>query len=401
MTAAGPAAYDRNVRAATAYVREHVIDVSIAGGLALALISLILVTPEGHATPGGRTVAIGCALLQAGSLAWIRDRPEPAMAVAVLAGIGMEVFTPNIGWLGQVAAVLSGYARLRPPRRSLVVLGMVVAGTPWKLAHGDWRSMLLAVAGPVIGWTLGELGRTRRLRRDEQERAARQRREEQDRQIVAQERARIARELHDVLAHTVSVIVVQAGAAADVFDARPDLARRALGSIDSAARSTLAELRVLLQTMGADAGAADAPQPGLAQLDALAGSLRATGLRVVLDRDADPGTPLPAAVDLSAYRIVQESLTNTLRHSQATRAHVTVRSAAGSVRVEISDDGPAREAGRTPGSGRRGIVGMRERARLLGGTLDAGPLPGGGFRVYADLPLEARVVTAAENPGGP
>jgi signal transduction histidine kinase len=251
------------------------------------------------------------------------------------------------------------------------VLGLLIAATPWKLAGGDWRNVLLAVAGPALGWSLGELGRTRRLRR-----------EDEQRRIAAQERDRIARELHDVLAHTVSVIVVQAAAAEDVFDRRPDLARKALGTIGSAARSTLAELRVLLQSVSADTGAG--PQPGLAQLDTLTDSLRSTGLRVEVRRD---DTELPAAVDLSAYRIVQESLTNTLRHSRARRAQVSVHCADGTVRLEISDDGPARAAGRVDGT-RRGIIGMRERARLLGGTLDAGPTPGGGFRVRADLPLE-------------
>jgi signal transduction histidine kinase len=377
MTAAPGAAYDRSVSGPVRCSREKIVDISVAGGLVLLLSALVLTTPGGPGSAGGYALALAGALVQGGSVAWIRRFPERAMAVAVLAGVVIEAVAPNVGWLGQVAAVLACYARLRPPRRSLVVLGILIAGTPWKLVHGDWRSMLLAIAGPVIGWSLGELARTRRLRREDEER-----------RIVAQERARIARELHDVLAHTVSVIVVQASAADDIFDTRPELARRALGSINTAARATLAELRVLLQTMSTDTDPApDAPQPGLAQLDALASSLQATGLRVVLDRDPPPGA-LPAAVDLSAYRIVQESLTNTLRHSQATRAHVTVRCAPGSVRLEISDDGPPRATGRVDGSGRRGIVGMRERARLLGGTLDAGPLPDGGFRVRADLPLE-------------
>jgi signal transduction histidine kinase len=361
--------------------REQIVDISVAGGLVLLLASLIVTTgvatTGGPGTAAGYAAALACALVQGGSVAWIRRYPEQAMAVAILAGAGIEAVAPGVGWLGQVAAVLACYAHLRPPRRSLWVLGILVAATPWKLVHGDWRSVLLAIAGPVIGWSLGELGRTRRLRREDEER-----------RIVTQERTRIARELHDVLAHTVSVIVVQAAAADDVFDTRPELARRALGSINSAARATLAELRVLLQTMSAEGDPEPgAPQPGLGQLDALASSLQATGLRVVLDRDGAPAA-LPAAVDLSAYRIVQESLTNTLRHSQATRAHVTVRCAPDSVRLEIRDDGPARAAGRVDGSGRRGIVGMRERARLLGGTLDAGPLPDGGFRVRADLPLE-------------
>jgi signal transduction histidine kinase len=350
----------------------RIIETSVAAGLFVLLAVLVVVTPGGPRTPAGLTAGLLLALVQAGSVAFIRRWPEPAMGVAILAGVGLEALAPDIGWLGQVAAVLACYARLRPPRRSLVVLALLVAATPWKLAGGDWRNVLLAVAGPALGWSLGELGRTRRLRR-----------EDEQRRIAAQERDRIARELHDVLAHTVSVIVVQAAAAEDVFDRRPDLARKALGTIGSAARSTLAELRVLLQSASADDDAG--PQPGLAQLDTLTDSLRSTGLRVELRRD---DTDLPAAVDLSAYRIVQESLTNTLRHSQATLAQVSVRCADGTVRLEISDDGPARPAGRTGESGRRGIVGMRERARLLGGTLDAGPTPGGGFRVRADLPLE-------------
>jgi signal transduction histidine kinase len=256
----------------------------------------------------------------------------------------------------------------------LWVLALLVAGTPWKLADGDWRNLLLAIAGPALGWALGELGRTRALRR-----------EEQRRRIVLQERERIARELHDVLAHTVSVIVVQAAAAEDVFDHRPEQARRALGTIATAARSTLTELRALLQTISADDPGAGRPQPGLAQLAELASALGATGLRVELRTEL---RELPAAVDRSAYRIVQESLTNTLRHSRATRAEVTVRCGADALVLEVSDAGPARAAGRVAGSGQRGIVGMRERAHLLGGSLEAGPAPGGGFRVRADLPLE-------------
>jgi signal transduction histidine kinase len=350
---------------------DRLVDAAIATGLFVLVGTLVLVTPGGPRTPAGVLAGLLLVLVQAGSVAFIRRRPEAAMAVAILAGIGLEVLTPDIGWLGQVAAVLACYARIRPPSRSLWVLALLVAATPWKLAGGDWRNLLLAVAGPALGWALGELGRTRQLRR-----------EDEQRRIAAQERERIARELHDVLAHTVSVIVVQAAAAEDIFDRRPDLARTALGTIGSAARSTLAELRVLLQSVSADTDAG--PQPGLAQLDTLTDSLRSTGLRVELRRD---DTTLPAAVDMSAYRIVQESLTNTLRHSHAHLAHVSVRCVDGSVRLEIRDDGPARAAGRVDGT-RRGIVGMRERARLLGGTLDAGPTAEGGFRVRADLPLE-------------
>jgi signal transduction histidine kinase len=371
-------AYDHGVTPDDAFPGGRRSGLGVAGGLFLLLTALILVTPNGPGTPVGYAAAIALAAVQAATLAVIRRQPEAAMAVAILAGVGLETLSPDIGWLGQVAAVLAAYAWLRPPSRSLWVLALLIAGTPWKLAEGgDWTNLMLAAAGPALGWALGELGRTRWLRRADLER-----------RIVTQERERIARELHDVLAHTVSVIVVQAGAARDVFDARPEMARTALERIDAAARATLAELRMLLQTMSAGDGPdPDGPQPGLDQLDSLAASLRATGLRVELDQAPNPG-PLPAAVDLSAYRIVQESLTNTLRHSQSGRARVVVRHDSTAVRLEISDDGPARPAGRLAGeTGRRGIVGMRERARLLGGTLDAGPRPGGGFAVTASLPL--------------
>ena len=404
--------------------RERIADLTGALVLALLLVGLVLVTPEGPATTAGRLLAVGCALVQAATVVFLRRRPEAAMAVAVAAGIAIEAMTPAVGWLGQVAAVLACYARVRPPRRSLWVLALLVAGTPWKLAGGDWRNLLLAAAGPALGWTLGELGRTRALRR-----------EEQRRRIVLQERERIARELHDVLAHTVAVIVVQAAAAEDVFDRRPEQARRALGTIATAARSTLTELRALLQTVSADDPSDNRPpsqpaqprlgqpgraqprlaqprlaasqlarsglaesglaesglapsqlgQPGLGQLAELVAALGATGLRVELHTDL---REVPAAVDRSAYRIVQESLTNTLRHSKATRAEVTVRCGPRALQLEVHDAGPARAVGRVSGSAQRGIVGMRERAHLLGGSLEAGPAPGGGFRVRADLPLE-------------
>ena len=191
-----------------------------------------------------------------------------------------------------------------------------------------------------------------------------------------------------MIAHSVSVIVVQASAAEDVFDTRPDQARAALRSIEQAGRDALRELRTLLGG-GASPGGPDPthPQPGLARLDELAEPLRLGGLDVVVRREGE-AAELPAGVDLSAYRIVQEALTNTLRHARATRAEVTVRYHDGAVELEIRDDGRGAPGALVNGAG-QGLVGMRERAALLGGTLEAGPLPGGGYRVHARLPLEA------------
>jgi signal transduction histidine kinase len=183
------------------------------------------------------------------------------------------------------------------------------------------------------------------------------------------------------------VIVVQAAAADDVFDERPDQARTALRAIESSGREALAELRRLLAAVRPDADEnPNRPQPGLGDLDELAAPLRAGGLDVVVQREGGP-TELPAGVDLSAFRIVQEALTNTLRHAGATRAEVTVRYDSEAVEVDVLDDGRGATSGGTPGGG-HGLVGMRERVALLGGTLEAGPLPrGGGYRVHARLPL--------------
>ena len=190
-----------------------------------------------------------------------------------------------------------------------------------------------------------------------------------------------------MIAHGVSVIVVQASAADDVFDSRPDQARAALRSIEQAGRDALRELRTLLA--GESPGDPDPthPQPGLARLDELAEPLRLAGLDVVVRREGD-AAKLPAGVDLSAYRIVQEALTNTLRHARATRAEVTVRYGDRAVELEVRDDGRGSPGADLNGAG-QGLVGMHERAALLGGTLEAGPLPAGGYRVHAQLPLEA------------
>jgi signal transduction histidine kinase len=230
--------------------------------------------------------------------------------------------------------------------------------------------------GLAVGaWALGEAGRNRRLAVEEEARRA-----------VTEEQARIARELHDVIAHSVSVIVVQAGAADHVFEERPDQARAALRSIEAAGREAQQELQRLLAAVrpGHDADSAH-PQPSLDRLDELARPLRAAGLQVEVRREG-PARALPAGVDLSAFRIVQEALTNTLRHARATRAEVIVRYSSDTLELSIFDDG--RGGGSTAGDGGGyGIVGMRERAAILGGTLEAGILDGGGYRVSARLPL--------------
>jgi signal transduction histidine kinase len=213
------------------------------------------------------------------------------------------------------------------------------------------------------------------------------------RRAVVEERARIAREVHDVVAHTLSVMVIQAGAADDVFVQRPEQAREALRAIETGARSALGELRLLLRAFGPDEGADEAaeerkPVPSLARLDELADTVRATGMTVHVHREGATAG-LPAAVDLAVYRIVQEALTNTLRHAVgADEVSVRVTAEREYVKVTVVDNGLTPQVRSAVAGAGRGLVGMQERARLLGGSLHAGPLAGGGFEVAARLPVE-------------
>jgi signal transduction histidine kinase len=207
---------------------------------------------------------------------------------------------------------------------------------------------------------------------------------------VEDERARIARELHDVVTHNVSVMVIQAGAARKVMDAAPGQAREALLAVEAGGRAALTELRHvmdLLTATGDDPAGEDelAPQPGLAQLPALVSRVRSTGVPVELTVPG-PLPAIPASVDLAAYRVVQEALTNAVRHAAGAPVRITVEHAPGAVRVEVVDSGGAPAAGVGPGNG-RGLIGLRERLAVLGGTLDAGPRLPGGYRVRAVLPL--------------
>jgi signal transduction histidine kinase len=201
-------------------------------------------------------------------------------------------------------------------------------------------------------------------------------------QAAAAERARIARELHDIVAHHLSVIVLQA--AGSRASGKP--AEATLEKIENSARQALAETRRLLGVLrDPDEEAGLGPQPGIGDLDDLAANVRAAGLPVHLVIDGDPAA-LPAAVDVSVYRIVQEALTNVLKHAGPARAEVTIGCAEDTVTVEVTDDGTA-EPGRQVPAGGHGLAGMRERAAVFGGELAAGPRPGGGFAVRARLPL--------------
>ena len=202
---------------------------------------------------------------------------------------------------------------------------------------------------------------------------------------VEQEQSRIARELHDIVAHHVSVIVATAGGAQKVFDAHPPQAREALSSIEMTGREALTEMRRLLGALSTQpTSSGRSPQPGLDQLPGLLTQIRRAGLAVDLSVEGTE-RPLEAGVELSAYRIVQEALTNSLKHAGPARARVKIQDRPDLLKLEVRDDG--RGSVRNPRPG-QGLVGMRERAALLGGTLDVRPMPGRGFRVLASLPVD-------------
>ncbi len=277
----------------------------------------------------------------------------------------------------------------------------VLTGTAMAAGPLPWYAQenLGIFAWTGIGATAGDAVRSRRAVvqaiRERAERAERTR-EEEARRRVAEERLRIARDLHDVVAHHIALVNVQAGVAAHVMDKRPDQAKEALGHVREASRSALNELRAtvgLLRQSG-DPEAPTEPAPGLDRLDELTGTFRSAGLHVEVAR-ADQGTTLPAAVDLAAYRIIQEALTNVQKHAGPhAKAEVSVVRVGPNIEITVLDDGSGENE--TQDGGGHGLLGMRERVSALRGTLTTGPRYGGGFRVHAILPLKNRTPTGED-----
>ncbi|MEU9356331.1 sensor histidine kinase [Streptomyces griseoloalbus] len=255
----------------------------------------------------------------------------------------------------------------------------------WLPPSGDrpasWNQELVIATWVVALVAVSELARTRREQwareRAERAQAARRRADE--------ERLRIARELHDVLAHSISVIHVQAGVGLALLDTDPEQARTALTTIKSQSKEALGEVRQVLDTLRAPGAAPRAPAPGLDRLPELVEQAASAGLTVTVE-----GRPpqLPPGADLAAFRIVQEALTNVVRHSGSREARVRIEQGGGRLRLRIDDDGPA--TGADAGGSGNGLAGMRERAAALDGTIEAGPRPDGGFRVLAVLPLDVK-----------
>ncbi len=395
------------------FLRRHPTGVDSFWAVFLFGISVLTVAVQqegGRDLPGVRSeaVIVPVVLLLCLVIALRRRMPEKMLLLAIgvgLAQLALDVATTaaNFAFLVIVYTVAATGARWA----SRLALAVGLCAAP--VAQLRWPEQDSSVLGTValmiftsvpfaLAWVLGDSIRTRRAYYEQlEERATRleKEREAQAKVAVAAERARIARELHDVVAHNVSVMVVQADGAAYVLDAAPDQAKKALETISSTGRQALAEMRRLLgvlRTGEHQEGGEYVPQPDVEQIDDLIQQCRTSGLPVDFKVEGTP-RPLPSGVELTAYRIVQEALTNTRKHGGP--------NAGASVRLVYFDDGlgllveddgkgaphELYEDGGADGEG-HGLIGMRERVGMVGGTLDAGPRPGGGFRISALLPLK-------------
>jgi len=379
-------------------VRSQVARVVVFDGLVVALVGAVVLVGSWRAAPwtgGARALDLWAYALMAAAVVALAARrvwPLATLVVTVALSVAYLAVGYPVGpfFLAPAVAMYSLAARW-PVRGSLVALGVgfvaLLAGhTPGLVEAG--RDELLAQTAAGAPWAAGWLGlpwAIGTLVRLGREGATRDR-EEEARRRAYEERLRVARDVHDVVGHGLAVINMQAGVALHVLGRRPDQAEVALEAIKTASKDALDELRATLAVFRQpdEADAPRRPTPGLDQLESLTADMADSGLPVELLVTGER-TCLPGAVDLAAYRIVQESLTNVLRHAGGATATVRVTHEPDTLDLEITDDGRGR-APRGDGRAGQGLTGMRERAAAVGGTLEAGPSGGGGFRVHARLP---------------
>jgi signal transduction histidine kinase len=342
--------------------------------------------------------ALARVLLLAGPAFLLLRNRRPVVSVFGVCAVALLYFGAGYPYgpivitvaVGAFAAVVSGRRRAAWWALGGLWVGYVLLAH-WLYAYlppaddeaAPWGQELAIAAWVVAILAASELVRVRReaWARAGAERAVAKRRR------ADEERLRIARELHDVLAHSISVINVQAGVGLALLDSDPEQARSALTTIKAASKEALGEVRQVLDTLRTPGDAPRAPAPGLDRLPELVEQAASTGLRVEVETEGDRAA-LPPGTALAAFRIVQEALTNVVRHSGSRTARVRISYAPGRLGLRIDDEGPA--TGSDAGGSGSGLVGMRERAAALGGTIEAGPRPDGGFRVRADLPVQPK-----------
>lgn len=335
-------------------------------------------------------------VLSALPLAARRRYPLAAFAVVMTATLAM---VDDASWISVLTCVIGAYSAVVHSRyRMWAMAALVIAAVLAGLAFRDTEPILPGWSSPavvlLIAGVLAGLVRTwKRQLAASRDRYARlqQTQEEATRRAVEEERARIAAELHDVVTHNVSVMVIQAGAARKVMDAAPERSKEALLAVEAGGRAAMAELRHVMGLLaGPDIGRPDTPadglepQPGLGQLDALTERVRAAGTPVGVAVSLPPD-PLPPGVDLAAYRVVQEALTNTIKHAPGAEASVVIGYTDDCLEIEVTDTGGAHGSPPVDGNG-RGLIGLRERLAVYGGELTAGPTLAGGYRIKARVP---------------
>lgn len=327
--------------------------------------------------------------------------PHPIAAVGgVLAATSLQALLtgPTLTFGSWVALMIAVFAVADGVRRAAAILALLVvlAGVAIIVTVTDPDAPAVEVVFPIVyfggAWAAGRLVRSRRvaaLRLAAVADSLAREREETARLAVAAARGRMSREVHDIVAHSLGIIVLQAEAADAVLDGDPEAVRRPLHVIQDTGRQALGELRRILDLLGTDDSAS--PLPGLADVPVLVAGFERAGLPVALQVSGEPGA-VPPGLGLTVYRLVQEALTNVLKHTDAARCTVSLSVEAPRVEVQVHDTGPPRPAGpAVPGSG-RGLVGLRERVESFGGELTYGPTPEGGFQVAARLPIVAEAV---------
>ncbi|UUU34483.1 histidine kinase [Streptomyces sp. CA-210063] len=398
-------------------VHPVALDAALALGVLVAMVAGSFIDPHaehpdkwGTRTPDAPSITL--MVLAAATLVARRRAPMAVLAAtSALTLVELVIGEPRAPVAMSVVVALYTVASTtdRPTTWRVGLLTMtVLTGTAMLAGPLPWydQENIGIFAWTGMAATAGDAVRSRRAFvaaiRERAERAERTR-EEEARRRVAEERLRIARDLHDVVAHHIALVNVQAGVAAHVMDKRPDQAKEALAHVREASRSALNELRAtvgLLRQSG-DPEAPTEPAPGLVRLDELVGTFHSAGLAVEVAR-ADQEATLPAAVDLAAYRVIQEALTNVRKHAgQEAKAEVSVVRVGPNVEITVLDNGTGPDGkddveGEEGHGGGHGLLGMRERVAALGGTLTTGPRYGGGFRVHAILPLKNRTTVTEE-----
>jgi signal transduction histidine kinase len=369
---------------------------SYAFDLALALVAIATELGQvigGEGTPSAWALLL--AVVAGGALVLRRTAPVAVLATTLAAGVAIVALGDDPSGVSALIALYSTAAvcELRVSLAALALtaaiaatLSAATADTPGRQTSATFGAVI-AAALTIGSWGLGAYAQTRRryLRELQQRAAAAEREREQLARIaVHQERASIARELHDIVAHSVSVMLVGVRGARDVLRTSPNAADDTLARVEQSGEQSLAELRRILALLREPEQAAESrPQPSLAELDELVAGYRAAGLPVRLDVIGEP-PPLPSGVELSVYRIVEEALTNTLKHSNPNNVAVTLAFRDTRLELEVVDDGTPAVGAATAG---QGLIGMRERVALLGGELETGQRESGGFRVAARLPI--------------